>query len=267
MKTLKFRWTGIRPLLMLNPRVVQASSPYAVKARELNEKMKKARKDNKGDILMQLEQEMAKNDWEGSAYWDQERKSFYLPDGNVLACLKKGMGKFAKDVDRAVSVDDAALGPNGIDSRVFIEIGDDFDTAEEAYEYSIQLNGKTVHPYKMVEQYYFPYRISGPVRIPPRTGPVVWKTRCMIPTGWKITFTLLYDEEVLSDGSLITGGFNAGRVVALGSWRPKFGRFTQEIWHNEAWDSLYLGADPVPKTKSRSRAKKKDAEPTPAPAA
>ena len=261
MKTLKLRWTGIRPLLMLNPQTVQVSNPYATVARELNEKMKEARKKGNGSLMVEIEQQQARNDWEGSTYWDQEHKSFYLPDSNILAVLKKGMGKLAKDIDRAVIISDADPGPSGVDNRIFIEISDKFANLDEAYEHSIELNGKLVHPYEMVAQ-FFPYRIAGPVRIPPKTGALIWKTRCMIPTGWKMVFTLEYDEDVLTDGSLIKGGFDAGRIVGIGSWRPKFGRFLQEVWHDGAWDMQYTGLES--KSKPKARKTKKDEEAAPA---
>ena len=47
----------------------------------------------------------------------------------------------------------------------------------------------------------------------------------MIPTGWRITFTIEYDDNIVATKSLEEALEMAGRLSGLGGWRPKFGRF------------------------------------------
>ena len=55
------------------------------------------------------------------------------------------------------------------------------------------------------------------------------RIRPMIPTGWSITFTLEYDESILNEKSILKAMNDAGALIGLGDWRPKFGRFVSEV--------------------------------------
>jgi hypothetical protein len=106
------------------------------------------------------------------------------------------------------------------------------------------------------------FRMECPCKIPPKTGPLIWKCRCMIPTGWSITFSLDFEENMIPRNTLIVGGFDGGRMFAMGAWRPKFGRFTQLWWNTETnqWDNNVMFDDSEPKKAKRS--KKTEAETT-----
>lgn len=67
-----------------------------------------------------------------------------------------------------------------------------------------------------------------------RKGVAVQKSRIirlrpMIPTGWSLTFVLEFDDSILNKKSLIKAIEDAGSLVGLGDWRPKFGRFNAEF--------------------------------------
>jgi hypothetical protein len=55
------------------------------------------------------------------------------------------------------------------------------------------------------------------------------RVRPMIPTGWKLTFTLEFDDTILNEKNLVKAMIDAGALIGLGDWRPKFGRFTVQI--------------------------------------
>jgi hypothetical protein len=102
MKTLKMKWTGVRPLVMSNPQTVQISNPYSVESRRLNNAMKAARKKQAEDMLVDLEVKQRANDFCASAYW--ANGDFFLPDTVILAVMKESARslKKGKDIDRAV---------------------------------------------------------------------------------------------------------------------------------------------------------------------
>ena len=202
MKTIKCRWTGIRPLVMSNPQTVKVSNSYATESRRLGTAFKAARKKQDEDKLIELEQKQLRNDWESSAYWDDEKKKFFVPDTAILASVRAGAtaGKKGRDIDRAVIM-----------------------TETEAYIDTI--NHRTLDAaFKDIQ-----FRLECPCKIPPKTGALIWKCRCMIPTGWKLDFSLEFDDEIIAEKSLISALETAGRLCGVGGWRPKFGRFLVEI--------------------------------------
>lgn len=200
MKTMKVTWTGIRPLVMSNPQTVKLSNPYAIRSRELNAALKKARKKEDADKLLELEQLQIRNDWESSAYWDEKQKQFYIPDSVIIACIRAGATavKKGRDVDRAVLMSETEA---YIQTQSVKSLDDGFKNPA--------------------------FRLECPCKVPPKTGALIWKARCMIPTGWKVTFTLEYDEEIFAEKTLVTAMESSGRT-GVGGWRGKFGRFLVE---------------------------------------
>ena len=63
------------------------------------------------------------------------------------------------------------------------------------------------------------------MRVPPKTGARVMKVRPMVPTGWQLKFSVEYDENLVNEKDLHRAMVDAGTLVGLGNWRPKFGRF------------------------------------------
>ena len=56
------------------------------------------------------------------------------------------------------------------------------------------------------------------------------RIRPMIPTGWEATFTLEYDENIVNGANLTKAMQDAGALVGLGDWRPKFGPARRSRW-------------------------------------
>lgn len=187
---------------MSNPQTVQLSNHYATESRRLGSLLKAARKKQDENRLVELEQSQIRNDWEASSYWDDSEKKFFLPDTVILACIRAGAAasKKGKDIERAVIV-----------------------TETQAYIQTV--NHRTLEAAFKDEQ----FRLECPCKIPPKTGALIWKCRCMIPTGWQIQFGLEFDEDIVAQKSLEQALEMAGRLCGIGGWRPKFGRFTVEI--------------------------------------
>lgn len=186
---------------MANPQTVRLSNPYAVESRKLNSSLKKARKKEDESVMLELEKQQLWNDWCASAYWSDEQKRFFLPDTVLLACIRTGAAatKKGKDIDRAVLISE---------TEALIE----------------------TKPVKSLEAAFNDpsFRLEGPCKIPPKTGALIWKCRCMIPTGWKMLFHVEFDEDVFP-GKSIEKVLEAAGSNGVGGWRPKFGRFLVKI--------------------------------------
>lgn len=202
MKTMKVKWTGLRPLLMTNPQTIQASNPYAVRSRELSNAMKAARKKADENKMQEIEMLSMRLDWEASAYWDDRARKFFLPDTSVLGAIRAGamVARRGKDIETAVIM---------LETEAIIEN---------------KTNHKTLDAYYEDKQFV----LSCPCKVPPKTGALVWKSRCMMPTAWSVTFTLEYDENLIADKTLMQSMEDAGMLKGVGGWRPKFGRFLVE---------------------------------------
>jgi len=200
MKTLKFRWTGIRPVIMSNPQTVNIANPYAIASRRINNELKAARKKQAEERMQELAKEQQQNDFAASAYWQDG--GFYLPDTVIIACLKQaaqGMKK-GKDIDRSVIM---------TETEAPIKTLASFKTLESAFADKR-------------------YVLTCPCKIPPRTGALTFKARCMMPTGWQVEFSLEFDEKDLPAKVVEEINETAGLRVGVGGWRPKFGRFTSK---------------------------------------
>ena len=122
MKTLKVRIKGFRPLIFTNPQTVKLSNYYAVVSRKLNAELKAARKKGNEDKLLEIEGKQIRNDWEASAYWSKEDKSFYLPDTIIAATIRAGAAAAkkgqAKTILRSGMSADAAMLQEVVDNIV-----------------------------------------------------------------------------------------------------------------------------------------------------
>lgn len=192
MKTIQVKWTGLRPLIMHNGVLADPTNPATIRIKEINSKGSK--KLTETDY-----QEMQRLEWEAGLYWDDEDGPI-IPSDNIERCVQLGAQKsrLGKDVQAAVlcSAGHAKLeykGPR---------------TKEELYS----LPG---------------FILKRGVRIQKNR---IMRTRPMFPTGWNITFVLEYDDSVISsEKTLIKAMQDAGGLVGLGDWRPKFGRFVVDL--------------------------------------
>lgn len=197
MKTIQTEWTGIRPLIMNNPQTVDIANPYSRASRDINSRLKKARKKEDEAILVELSEKMKRNDFEATSYFSDGR--FYVPDHMLLAVIKAGATaqRKGKDIDRAVIIEETEAIVEGIPEVASLAA---------AYE-----SGQ--------------FCLVTPCRIPPKTGALTMKARCMLPTGWRLKFSITFDDEIITEGTMKESMTYAGRYCGIGAWAPRFGRF------------------------------------------
>ena len=117
----------------------------------------------------------------------------YMPGANFLRCLRNAATKWklGKDVLRSVVVTNDPL----------IE----YQGSKDALEMYTK------------DQSYFSNTAF--------TSRGVWVQRLLFP-DWKCTFELMVDDEILSVSQLNRIITMAGKAEGLGTWRPRFGRFS-----------------------------------------
>jgi len=201
MKEIKIEWTGIRPLLMHSAAMVDPENEYVLEKTRLNKEVKKA----KGNLEEQnkLRRESDRASWLGSVYWDSEA-GFYMPGQNIFRCIIEAARK-------------EKLGKQAEMAIIPIEDVNPIKTIDYP-------KGEPEKAYAMPE-----FSLRGPVRVPPKTGARVIAVRPIIPTGWKVTFTIEWDESLLSKDELVKANTTAGALIGIGTWRPRFGRFTIRV--------------------------------------
>jgi hypothetical protein len=190
MKTIKVKWTGIRPLLMHNGLMADPTNPLVRRSKEITSKGSKKMTDADYEEKNRL-------DWEGGLYWDTE-DGLIIPSDNIERCIQLGAQKsrIGKDVQAAV-----------------------FCTAPHV---AIDYTGP-----KDKEKLYADPRFSLRKGVAVNKARVI-RIRPMLPTGWSLTFEVEFDESIVNPKSLLKAMTDAGALIGLGDWRPKFGRFLVE---------------------------------------
>jgi fructose/tagatose bisphosphate aldolase len=189
-RTIKVKWTGIRPLVMHNGLMADPTNPLVRRIKEITSKGSKKLTDADYEERDRLE-------WEAGLYWDSN-DGLIMPSDNIERCIQLGAQKsrIGKDVQAAVfcAVPHVVINYTG--------------------------------PKDMEKLYADP-------RFTLRKGVAVQKSRIirirpMIPTGWSMTFDVEFDEGIVNPKNLMKAMADAGSLVGLGDWRPKFGRFLVE---------------------------------------
>jgi hypothetical protein len=192
MDTIKSKWTGIRPILMHNGQLADWSNPITQQIKAITASGTKNRSEAEWERLEKLE-------WLGGLYWD-EKDGPIIPGDNIERCIQLGAKKarLGKEVASAVLCTEpyAVLNYDGPRDR------------EKLYA----ANGK------------FALRqgisIKGSSRL--------IRVRPMFPSGWTLTFEVEFDSTILNRKQIMQAMINAGALVGLGDWKPKFGRFLVE---------------------------------------
>ena len=190
MKTITVKWTGIRPLVMHNGLMADPTNPLVRRIKEITSKGSKKLTESDYEERDRLE-------WDAGLYWD-EADGVIVPSDNIERCIQLGAQK----------------------SRI----------------------GKDVQAAVFCSAPHVPVTYSGPKdkdkmfadpRFTLRKGVAVQKARIirirpMIPTGWTLTFDVEFDDSIVNPKNLLKVMNDAGSLVGLGDWRPKFGRFLVE---------------------------------------
>jgi hypothetical protein len=141
-------------------------------------------------------EEMARIEFEGGLYWD-ENVGVYIPEDCIEATICAGAKKsrIGKDVQAAVFVQDEIV--------------------------PLIYDGPKTIAGLWKDRERFVMRKAVKV-----TTSKVMRTRPMFPTGWQIKFTLEYDDTIINAAALQKAMIDAGSLIGICDWRPKFGRFT-----------------------------------------
>jgi hypothetical protein len=189
MQTIKVKWTGIRPLVMHNGELADWKNPIPQRIKEIVSKGTK--KLTEADF-----EERDRLEWEGGLYWDTDGP--VIPADNIERCIRLGAQKsrLGKDVVACVFCTLPAI--------------------------PLKYDGP-----KTRDQMY-----ADP-RFVLRKGIVINKARIirvrpMIPTSWSLEFELEFDATIINPKALMRAMVDAGSLIGLGDWRPKFGRFLVE---------------------------------------
>lgn len=167
------------------------TNPFTRRRKEITSKRSKNLTDTDYEELDRL-------GWDGSLYWS-EGAGLIIPSDNIERCIQLGAQKsrIGKDVQAAV-----------------------FCTEPET---KLEYDGP-----RQMDKLYSDKRFTLRKGVALKKVRVI-RVRPMIPTGWSITFTLEFDDSILNKNNLVKAMTDAGALIGLGDWRPKFGRFTVEI--------------------------------------
>jgi hypothetical protein len=193
LETLHCEITGIRPLLMRNSDLADPENLYAKEINEIHRMKSK-------DITKEKRERREWLDFRGGLYWD-ETVGLYIKSDSIERCVQLGAQK------------SGGLGKK-VQSCVF---------CTEPIVPLIYEGPRD--PQGLYDAGFF-LRVSvviGKSRI--------FRVRPKID-DWQLRFGLCYDNSIVGRDGLMRSVINAGALIGLGDWRPKFGRFTCRFLDN-----------------------------------
>lgn len=184
---LTFRIESTRPLLMQAETLANPLSPVTRSHKAVAGKRKKT----EDDYLWLL-----RSEWDASMYYDDEAGP-YLPSINIEACIAEAAkaSKQGKVVKQAVHV----VSKTGV--------------------LPLEYEG----PRSKDELYATPKFVD--VRGVNVGGKKVMRARPQF-TDWACEFSLAYMDDMIDPTDLVRIVEHAGRAIGVGTYRPRFGRFT-----------------------------------------
>ena len=188
-KKLKFKITGATSLLMHSDKFANPLDPLTKKHKELTGKRKKTDEDHEAIAL---------SEWRGALYWD-DKEGVYIPGENIEACLL-GAAKLQR-------------------------LGTTFKRGLMVLESICKLDYKGTKSLPKMMENLHDYSYAKSV--------VVQRARIMrvrpMFSDWSTEFTVGYNDEVVNEGDIIKAVHDAGEMIGLCDWRPRFGRFDVEL--------------------------------------
>jgi len=196
METIKARLKGISPIIMHNNAMANPMSVYAKAIKAVSSKRGKT--DAEFETLARLE-------WEASLY--MKGGVVVLPGENLHRALNEGARK--RKLGKAVN------------SGAFV--ADDYPELFYSGP-KIQVSKTDQFPSDELDVFYPAHSFTTLVRVQKNTTP---RTRPIFH-DWEVSLSIDYDEDVLDRESIIESFEIAGRMIGLGDWRPRYGRFIVE---------------------------------------
>jgi len=195
---------GISPLLLSNNLCSDPLSQASKDKKHFTSKRTKADSDHMSLRLI---------DWVHSGYWSKPGKveiddvenavifdgysNLTLPSQNFARCLRNGATAFklGKEINRALIVENEPL----------IEYSGPKSAAEMVKDSRFILTSPVV-----------------------RMKTTNWITRLILPE-WSVGYQVTVDDERISADALTRICQTAGRFEGIGTWRPRYGRFSSEL--------------------------------------
>ena len=193
MKQVQVKATGIRPLIVHNGLMADPTNPYVIAIKKITSKGSKK-------MTTSDHAERDRLEWEGGLYWSDEVGGIAIPSDNIERCIQEGAKKsrLGKDFAAGVFVTEPEV------ALSFRDAGKSKDSLYANPSYTIRKGVKV--------------QLSRIIRIRP-----------MIPSGWSLKFGIEFDDNIVNKQQVVDAIQEAGALVGLGDWRPKFGRFTVEV--------------------------------------
>ena len=196
METMKLNVIGIAPLLMHNNQTANPLNHYAKALKHLTSKKKKTDEDHMA---------IARMEWEAGLYLEQGKVC--IPARCVEATFWGGAKKTK----------------NGVAYKSGVMIEEDF--VPLSYDGPvISANGDTKIPMASLDKFYPKFNHQALVKVGPKT---VLRTRPVFH-NWRFSVTLIYDQSVIDERTLLSLVEDAGRLVGFLDNRPRMGRFQVE---------------------------------------
>ena len=180
---------GIVPCIMSNGAMADPTFYWAKAAREIRKGVKR------GEVMTEQQAEDYYHAlFIGQLYLLDGQKTPYWPAENVEGLIRRGAMKSKK----------------GQVAKVAITCDDNFPLI---YDGPRDAEGLWAD-----ERFVFKSRIGG------KNGTTI-NCRCRFPAGWEFKFRLLLDREQADESDVRRWLDDAGALVGLSAWTPKYGRF------------------------------------------
>jgi len=191
MKTTTVKLTGIRPTVMHNGLMADPTNPYTRRIKAITSKGSKKLTDSDFEERDRLE-------WEAGLYWD-DKDGLIIPADNIERVIQAGgqKSRIGKDIQAAVF----CVAPHAVVEH--------------------PLKGKSK------EAIYADPRYTLRKGVKVQQARII-RVRPMIPVGWVLRIEVEYDDSIVNERALLKALTDAGSLVGIGDWRPKFGRFLCE---------------------------------------
>jgi hypothetical protein len=189
---IQIRLQGVSPLLCHNGQTADPRNTYAKAMKAVSSKRKKTDADF---------DELARLEWLAGLY--RIDGDLVIPDYVIEAVMIKGAMKSSKGPQAKCGLfftDHASLEFDGKPAAITDEtLAEMFASGQFTHTIGVTVNRSKVM----------------------RTRPIF--------RNWSITASAQYDPDVLNKGDVELFAIDAGKLVGIGDWRPKHGRFNAEV--------------------------------------
>jgi hypothetical protein len=193
-KSLNVEATGTKHLIMHNSRLANPLDKFAKELKKLSSQRTKT------DDQIAL---MSKTEFFGSIYYS-EKTGVFVPEDWVLSAVIKAAKRNKKGASAQIAITDISDQNKEMPSGVL----------------KLFYNGPQT-PEKMWLQEDQPHVFVKGVVVQRNR---VMRTRVIIPE-WKLKFRVNFDDEFINEEDLSNAVLQAGEIIGIGDWRPRYGRF------------------------------------------